>query len=122
MSDIKIIEEVSGDNFDVAILTIEGAIDANTAPTFEKSLLNVINKDIIKILVDVEKVTYISSAGLGAFMSALDTLESKNNKGKISILKCSHQFIKVFSMMGFDEIFKSFNTIEEALDYFEKNE
>ncbi|HOK41654.1 MAG TPA: STAS domain-containing protein [bacterium] len=121
MSDINIVEEIITDNFDTAVLTVEGVIDANTASIFENSLLNLINRGVINILVDVEKVTYISSAGLGAFMSALDTLENKNNKGKISILKSSPQFIKVFNMMGFDEIFKSFNTIEEALKAWGKN-
>jgi len=121
MSDINIVEEIITDNFDTAVLTVEGVIDANTASIFENSLLNLINRGVINILVDVEKVTYISSAGLGAFMSALDTLENKNNRGKISILKSSPQFIKVFNMMGFDEIFKSFNTIEEALKAWGKN-
>lgn len=120
MSDLNMVQRVVGKDYNIALFTVEGAVDANTSPNFEKNLLSVVDKGIYNILVDVANVNYISSAGLGAFMSVLDTIESKNANGKIAIINCSRQFEKVFTMMGFDEVFESFDSVDEALNLWEK--
>jgi anti-sigma B factor antagonist len=63
--------ETDADN-DFAVIRLEGAVDAHTAPQFEEIVQTVIDAGQNKIVVDCAKMSYISSAGLGVFMGFIE--------------------------------------------------
>lgn len=116
MSEFNLIQEVVGKKSNVVFFVVSGSIDAHTFFDFENSVMSVIDNGVNYILIDVSNVNFISSAGLGAFMSIYDKLNSKSPPGKLAVINCSAQFSEVFTMMGFDELFSSFSSLEEGLN------
>ena len=50
---------------DVTVLTLNGFLDAHTAPDFEKVIQEEFDGGHIRLIADCSELTYISSAGLG---------------------------------------------------------
>jgi len=53
---------------DVLIISADGGIDRQTSGQFVERILKLIEDGMTKIIVDCDKLTYISSWGLGAFV------------------------------------------------------
>ena len=82
MEEFNIIEK---NNNDVVILYLEGFLDAHTSVELEKSFERLISESKYKIIVNFEKLSYISSAGLGVFMAYIEAI--RNNSGDIKLCK-----------------------------------
>ena len=91
----------SEDNF--AVIHLEGAVDAHTAPQFEDAVQKVIDDGKNNIVVDCEKLTYISSAGLGVFMGFVE--EVREAGGDIKICGLSEKVKQPFEILGFETLF-----------------
>lgn len=100
----------------VRVLRLKGFLDAHTAPAFESALHARIAAGINQIVVDGAELTYISSAGLGVFMSFIE--EVRESGGDIRIGGLISKVRQVFDILGFDEIFKIFDTAEDAVASF----
>ena len=85
-------------NAGILEIGIEGRLDTNTAPEFERFLAE--NGDSIKALnIDCEKLAYISSAGLRVLLSA-----QKKMKGSMKLTNVCELVMEVFEMTGFADI------------------
>jgi anti-sigma B factor antagonist len=83
----------------VALLTISGYLDAHTAPQFEKAIQEEYDARRLRILVDCAGLTYISSAGLGVFMSFIEDIREAG--GDIKICSTTPGVYQVFEILGF---------------------
>ena len=97
-------------------MKIDGKFDAVSAPEAEKVIADVIGDGVKKIVVDMEKVRYISSAGLRTLLIAAK--EIKAVKGKIVICSMIESVKKVFEISGFSTIFETCDTEVEAIKRF----
>lgn len=97
---------------DFAVIKLEGAVDAHTAPKFEEAVEKVIEDGQNKILVDCEKLTYISSAGLGVFMCFIE--EVREEGGDIKICGLTEKVKQPFEILGFESIYDFCTDIEGA--------
>ena len=88
---------------DVAVISLEGYLDAHTAPQFEAAIQDEMDGGHTRIVVDCAPLTYISSAGLGVFMSFVEELREAG--GDIKICGLTPKVRGVFDMLGFQEIF-----------------
>jgi anti-sigma B factor antagonist len=88
---------------DLAVISLEGAVDAHTAPQFETAVQAAIDEQKNRIIVDCEKLTYISSAGLGVFMSFIE--EVREEGGDIKICGLTEKAKQPFEILGFDSLF-----------------
>ena len=68
----------------VVLITIGGRLDAETAPNFNKKLSGEISKESYKIVINMENLSYIASAGLGVLISVNETVKKKGGDIKIS--------------------------------------
>ena len=101
---------------DVMVLDIEGKLDALTSPEAESRITRLVEDGANKILVDFDKLDYVSSAGLRVLLSAAKRLESDGGELRIC---CLNDIVKeVFDISGFIKIFKVFASVSEALDDF----
>ncbi len=101
---------------DVVILKLKGFLDAHTVPQFESSIQKLVLDKQFKILVNLEKLEYISSAGLGVFMGFIE--EIRENNGDIKLSSLSDRVFKVFDLLGFPALFSIFEKEEEAINSF----
>jgi anti-sigma B factor antagonist len=88
---------------ELAVLSLEGYLDAHTAPEFENAVQKEIDAGHRRLIVNCERLTYISSAGLGVFMSFLE--EIREAGGDIKICGPSPKVMQVFEILGFPALF-----------------
>lgn len=96
----------------VRILALDGYLDAHTAPEFEKAIEDEVADGHIRIVADCSRLTYISSAGLGVFMSFIE--EIRERKGDIKIAAVQPKVFQVFDVLGFPILFDITETVAEA--------
>jgi anti-sigma B factor antagonist len=100
----------------VAVIAVDGFLDAHTAPQFEQVLQQEIEDGRVKLVVDCTRLTYISSAGLGVFMGFIE--EVRERQGDIKICGLTPKVRQVFEILGFETIFELLDTVPTAVARF----
>ena len=103
----------------VRILALDGYLDAHTAPVFEKAIQEEFESGRKNIVVDCSKLTYISSAGLGVFMSFIE--EIRDAGGDIRLAGIVPKVYQVFEVLGFPSLFQIFDATPAAIASFERS-
>ena len=80
----------------ICTLTVEGSIDALTAPELEQAV-NTAAPQCEKMIIDMTDVDYISSAGLRVVVGA----NHKVGTGNLSVRGLSTNVYEIFRMTGF---------------------
>ena len=80
-------------------LTIEGRLDSNTAALLEEEIKG--KNDINQLILDFEKLVYLSSAGLRVILSAQKMM---NKQGEMILENVNETIMEVFEMTGFCDI------------------
>lgn len=94
---------------------IEGEIDASSSIQLDECLKEQLGKDKPTIAVDCTDLSYISSAGLGVFMSYIEDL--KVNEQKMALFNMNEKVSNVFAMLGLDQLMNIFSGKEEAIKF-----
>lgn len=81
-------------------LILEGRLDTATAPQLEATLNSVL-AGVTALKFDLEKLDYISSAGLRVLLSAQKTM---NKQGSMVISNVSPEVKEIFDVTGFTDI------------------
>jgi len=100
----------------VRILNIQGFLDAHTAPNFETELQKLINENSFNIIVNLDGLQYISSAGLGVFMGVIEDI--RNNGGDLKICCAAPKVFKVFDLLGFPSLYEFYDSEDQAVSKF----
>jgi anti-sigma B factor antagonist len=106
---MKITNEKENDFY---VIGIDGDLDASSCINLDKSISEAVSKGEKKIIIDCSRLNYISSAGLGVFMSYLQDFE--NNNISLVLFGLSEKVNNVFQILGLDQLIKIVNTKEEA--------
>lgn len=83
---------------------LEGELDVSTADELKKYLHKLVDEKNINIKLDLEKLDYIDSTGLGVMIGILKRLKIENKE--VFIQKPKSNVRKIFSITGLDKIFK----------------
>ena len=105
------VEIKSVDKDDVHVILVNGEVDASSSIHLDQSINNATKKHK-KILVDCRNLEYISSAGLGVFMSYINDLEE--NDISMVLFGLSEKVKHVFQILGLDQLLQITATEEEA--------
>ena len=114
MSSLFKIETSARDN--LSIVTLEGHVDAHTAPRFEEVIQAELLAGRRQIIVDCTRMSYISSAGLGVFMSFIE--EIRGEGGDLKICGAIPKVQATFEVLGLAEIFDILPDLEAAVQRF----
>ncbi len=98
----------------VAIVEPEGFINAHTVRQFEESLERLVGDGKYTILLNCERLSYISSAGLGAIMGLIETV--RENGGDILLSDLQENVYSIFDTLGFTQLYRVFGSESEALE------
>ena len=101
---------------EVKVLAFEGRLDTGTSPDAQQQLTRLIEEGETKILVNLEKVDYISSAGLRVLLVVAKQL--KTTDGELRICSLNKVVKEVFDISGFDMILPISASESEALEGF----
>ena len=81
---------------------IEGRVDSSTAGIFEKQIESIMDNKT-EVIIDLEKLEYISSAGLRVFLIAQKRMEKQ---GSMKVINVDADVMEIFNTVGFDDILK----------------
>ena len=101
---------------EVTVLTVEGSIDALTAPKITEYINGLIANQNVKLVADFSGVDYTSSAGLRVLLGAVKETRSKG--GDLFLVDIQPDVEKVLKLSGFTSILKIFPDIDSALKSF----
>ena len=85
---------------DSILYQLEGRLDTVTAPELEASLQEAL-VETTNLVLDFEKLDYISSAGLRVLLSAQKII---NNQGTMKVIHVNDTIMEIFEVTGFNEI------------------
>jgi anti-sigma B factor antagonist len=92
------------------LITIDGDVDASSSIKLDEAISEAIQNGQQQILIDCVNLNYISSAGLGVFMSYIEELKAKNIR--MVLFGLSDKVENVFKVLGLDQLL----SIEETKD------
>ncbi len=100
----------------VKVVRIEGQLDTQSSPDAQAQLTQLIDQGATKLVVNFEKLNYISSTGLDALLIAAKQLE--DNSGELRVCSLNEVVQEVFDISGFTTILTVTKTEPEALEGF----
>ena len=81
-------------------VALTGRLDTTTAPELDEVLKAELG-GVTALIVDLEKLEYISSAGLRVLLSAQKTM---NKQGSMKVKNVSEEINEIFEVTGFTDI------------------
>jgi anti-sigma B factor antagonist len=87
-------------NGNAVTLTLDGSLDALTAPELQKEL-EAIDENTESLVIDMEKLQYISSAGIRQLVAIC-----KRMNGQLVIKNTSGELMDIFHVTGIDRIIR----------------
>lgn len=99
------------DNF--SILKIKGRIDTIHSSALEKEVTQLFDSGEKDLIFNCGGMNYISSSGLRVFLVAQKKAKATN--GKLYLCNMQPAIQEIFRISGFSNLFKIFDTQEEAL-------
>ncbi|MEP1088717.1 STAS domain-containing protein [Algoriphagus sp.] len=96
------------------ILLLQGEVDASNSVILDEAITRAVDNGSSSILIDGRGLEYISSAGLGVFMSYLEDFQEKEIELKIYAL--SERVYEVFRILGLDQLMKIYPDKKTALN------
>ena len=84
------------------ILSLIGEVDASNSVLLDQSIQEILRQGTTFLLIDGSQLGYISSAGLGVFMSYLDDFSEQGIR--FAIFGLNEQVSEVFKILGLDRL------------------
>ena len=107
MISIKRLQEEGAD-----VLVLIGEIDASSSIELDLAIAKSVGEGYFKILIDCNALDYISSAGLGVFMSYIEEFKDRNIK--MVLFGMNEKVANTFSILGLNELLKIGKDKEQA--------
>ena len=96
----------------VSIMKVKGRVDSETAPELDTALTKLLNENRNKIILDLQSVEFLSSAGLRALVKALKGAQKSG--GDVRLVSVSEPIEVILRTVGMMQMFKMYATNEEA--------
>lgn len=96
---MEVINKISDGVLKIALI---GELDASGAINLDHVIRKAIEDRYYQIMVDCQKLDYISSAGLGVFISYLADIQ--DNNGKLVFFNMKDNVKSVFSILGLQHV------------------
>lgn len=105
---------------DLMIIQFEGdLIGEENGPEIIESVNNSLNNNIIKCVIDIAKVRYINSSGIGVLITILTKFRNKG--GEVVLINPSEHVKKLLAITKLNAIFTISDDLSEAKKELNKN-
>jgi anti-sigma B factor antagonist len=85
------------------LLVLRGDLDLSTAPQLRESLVEVIDGGSRRIVIDMEALDFLDSAGLGILVGGLK--RARTHGGELELVCSSRAVLKPIEITGLDRVF-----------------
>lgn len=94
------------------VLEVGGEVDVYTAPGLRERLIELIDAGSRRVVVDLGRVDFLDSTGLGVLVGALKRLRATG--GTLALVCDKEPILKIFRITALDQVFPLFPTVEAA--------
>ena len=106
--------KLSNSNKDgIEIVDVEGEIDVYTAPRLRELLIELVNKKNYQLVVNMEKVEFLDSTGLGVLVGGLKRVRA--HEGSLRLVCNQERILKIFRITGLTKVFPIHTSVDEAV-------
>ncbi len=102
----------------VAIVKVSGVVDSETVDEFSNSLTSLVEKGELQILLDIEELSYINTAGLSVIADVFK--KARQKQGSLKILNAPELIKELLDIVRFTRIIDLFDDEDAALYSFGK--
>ena len=99
------------------LITVKGRVDSATAPQLAQALETANENGKYKLVMDMEKLEYMSSAGFRALLAAQRN-SKRYNRGEVVLASVPERIREALELAGFTELFKTFDDPLQAVGHF----
>ena len=99
------------------MITVTGRVDSSTAPQLAQALEAANDGGKYKLVVNMEGLEYMSSAGFRALLAAQRNCK-KYNRGEVVLVSVPDRIREALELAGFTELFKTFDDSLTAVGHF----
>lgn len=101
---------------DIKIFEIDGEVDVYTSMDLKKEFNTIIDSGKSKLIVNLSKVSYMDSSGLGILVAILK--KTKQENGNMKLIKLTPEIKKIFDLTKLTKFFEIFEEEEDAIKSF----
>ncbi len=106
----------AGDMGEIAVVRVSGVIDSETVERFGESLEELFLGGCYNVVLDIEGLSYINTAGLSIIADAYK--KCSQNKGALKILRAGEAIKELLDVVRFTKIIEIYESEEEAVGSF----
>lgn len=100
----------------ITVVEIAGRIIYETENEFRNTILGLVDEDKVNIVLNLGKLSYVNSSGLGILINLLKVAQKKG--GDIKLAELQGEIRELFSITSLDQIFSIYADIDEAIESF----
>src|ERR671921_670016 len=94
------------------VLEVGGEVDVYTAPRLRERLIELVDSGARAVVVDLGRVDFLDSTGLGVLVGALKRLRAAG--GTFSLVCAKEPLLKIFRITALDQVFPIHPSVEPA--------
>jgi anti-sigma B factor antagonist len=97
----------------IEVVDVEGEIDVYTAPRLRELLIDLVNKNNYQLVVNMEKVEFLDSTGLGVLVGGLKRVRAHD--GSLDVVCTQQRILKILRITGLTKVFGIHETVDQAI-------
>src|SRR5258707_12847530 len=98
---------------DIEIVDVEGEIDVYTAPRLRELLIDLVNNGHYQLVVNMEKVEFLDSTGLGVLVGGLK--RGRAHDRSLDLVCTQERILEIFRITELNKVFGIHDTVDEAI-------
>lgn len=100
----------------IVVLSVEGALDAHTYEILEAAVLGLFDEGFSRLVVDLTRLRYITSAGAGVFIGSIGMAQECG--GDLVLVRPQPNVEQILELLGLTRIFAIERSVEDAAGRF----
>jgi len=100
----------------ILVYDLIDTIDLYSAGELKENIYSEIEKGHYELVINLEKVNYIDSSGIGVLLSCLS--KTKQKRGNLKLANLQPNVYNVIKISKFDRIFEIYDNVDKAIDSF----
>jgi anti-anti-sigma factor len=99
---------------EISIIKISGHLDADTAPTADKTINKILEGNCLRMLFDFSALDYLASGGLRVILGAIKELRRKG--GQVVLCSLPKIVKEIFEVSGFNSVVPIAKSVESGIE------
>ncbi len=100
-------------NGPVQVISLDGFLDGHTFGDLEKRLETLLAAGRVRLVIELSKLTYIASSGVGVFINFLS--QTRDQGGNLQLVSPTPNVREIFSLLGLESLFVIHATLDQGI-------